>query len=149
MKSSDRITKQEIEELKREIRRHEHLYYVQDAPEISDLEFDRLMLRLKQLETIHPELKTSDSPTMRVGGSPSKDFAQVKHTVPMLSLDNCYSHGELLEWDARLKKILSGEPYEFVVEAKIDGLSCSLVYSEGSLLTASTRGDGETGEDIT
>lgn len=141
--------KEEIEALRAELRRHERLYYTHDAPEISDGEFDALMDRLKRLEAAHPELASDDSPTRRVGGERSNTFAPVPHRVPMLSLDNCYSPEEFLEWYERVKKGLKGEAFELVVEAKIDGLSCSIEYEKGRLLRASTRGDGETGEDVT
>ncbi len=141
--------KEEIEALRAEIRRHERLYYVSDSPEITDGEFDALMGRLKALEAAHPELASEDSPTRRVGGARSNTFAPVPHRIPMLSLDNCYSPEEFLEWYERVKKGLKGEPFEMAVEAKIDGLSCSIEYEKGRLLRASTRGDGETGEDVT
>lgn len=139
----------EIEALRAEIRRHERLYYVSDSPEIADGEFDALMARLKALEAAHPEFVSEDSPTRRVGGERSNTFAPVPHRIPMLSLDNCYSPEEFLDWHARVKKGLKDEPFEMVVEAKIDGLSCSIEYEKGRLTRASTRGDGETGEDIT
>ena len=144
-----RSPKEEIEALRAEIRRHERLYYVSDSPEISDGEFDALMARLKALEAAHPELASDDSPTRRVGGERSNTFAPVPHRVPMLSLDNCYSAEEFLEWHERVRKGLKDEPFEMVVEAKIDGLSCSIEYEKGKLVRASTRGDGETGEDVT
>ena len=144
-----RSPREEIEALRAEIIRHERLYYMQDAPEISDGEFDALMNRLKALEAAHPEFASDDSPTRRVGGGLSNTFAPVPHRVPMLSLDNCYSPEEFLEWYARVKKGLRDEPFELVVEAKIDGLSCSIEYEKGRLVRASTRGDGETGEDVT
>ncbi len=144
-----RSPKEEIEALRAEIRRHERLYYVNDRPEISDGEFDVLMGRLKELEAAHPELAADDSPTRRVGGERSNTFAPVPHRIPMLSLDNCYSQEEFLQWHERVKKGLGGEPFEMVVEAKIDGLSCSIEYERGRLVRASTRGDGETGEDVT
>ncbi|MCM2266850.1 MAG: NAD-dependent DNA ligase LigA [Elusimicrobiales bacterium] len=144
-----RSPKEEIEALRAEIRRHERLYYVSDSPEISDGEFDALMSRLKELEAAHPALASEDSPTRRVGGERSNTFAPVPHRIPMLSLDNCYSPEEFLEWHERVKKGLKGEPFEMVVEAKIDGLSCSIEYEKGRLVRASTRGDGETGEDVT
>jgi len=139
----------EIEALRAEISRHERLYYVSDSPLITDGEFDELMARLKELEAAHPEFASEDSPTRRVGGSRSNTFAPVPHRIPMLSLDNCYSAEEFLEWHARVKKGLKDEPFELVVEAKIDGLSCSIEYEKGRLARASTRGDGETGEDVT
>ena len=139
----------EIEALRAEVRRHERLYYVSDSPKITDGEFDALMARLKALEAAHPEFASDDSPTRRVGGERSNTFAPVPHRIPMLSLDNCYSSGEFLEWYARVKKGLKDEPFEMAVEAKIDGLSCSIEYENGRLARASTRGDGETGEDVT
>ncbi|MCX5791381.1 MAG: NAD-dependent DNA ligase LigA [Elusimicrobia bacterium] len=144
-----RDPREELEALTAEIRRHERLYYVSDSPELSDSEFDALMNRLKELEAAHPELVSDSSPTRRVGGERSNTFASVPHRIPMLSLDNCYSEHEFLEWHERVKKGLNGEPYELVVEAKIDGLSCSIEYEKGRLARASTRGDGETGEDVT
>jgi DNA ligase (NAD+) len=144
-----RSPKEEIEALRAEILRHERLYYVEDSPSVSDGEFDALMNRLKALEAAHPELASDDSPTRRVGGGLSNTFAPVPHRIPMLSLDNCYSPEEFLEWHERVKKSLKGEPFEMVVEAKIDGLSCSIEYEGGRLVRASTRGDGETGEDVT
>lgn len=141
--------KEEIETLRAEIRRHERLYYVEDRPEITDGEFDSLMRRLKDLEADHPELAADDSPTRRVGGERSNTFAPVPHRIPMLSLDNCYSREEFLQWYERVKKSLGGESFELIVEAKIDGLSCSIEYENGRLSRASTRGDGETGEDVT
>ncbi|MFA5161632.1 MAG: NAD-dependent DNA ligase LigA [Elusimicrobiales bacterium] len=138
-----------IEQLRREIRRHDALYYVNDAPEISDNEYDALMRELRGLEAANPHLLTPDSPTRRVGGQPSREFAAVKHNPPMLSLDNTYSEGEIRTWHERVKKGLDGTSPALVVEAKIDGLSCALVYRNGLLETAATRGDGETGEDVT
>lgn len=143
-----RSPKEEIEFLRREIRRHERLYYADDAPEISDGEFDALMRRLKELEAEHPGFSSPDSPTRRVGGVPSAVFAPVAHKIPMLSLDNCYSEEEFLEWDKRVRGGLKDEPFELVVEPKIDGLSCSIEYERGVFARASTRGDGETGEDV-
>lgn len=140
---------EEIEALRAEILRHERLYYVDDTPEITDGEFDALMSRLKALEAAHPELASDDSPTRRVGGERSNTFAPVPHRVPMLSLDNCYSPEEFLQWYERARKGLKDEPFEMIVEGKIDGLSCSIEYEHGRLARASTRGDGETGEDVT
>ncbi|MBI4802102.1 MAG: NAD-dependent DNA ligase LigA [Elusimicrobia bacterium] len=142
-------SKEEIERLRREIRRHERLYYADDAPEISDGEFDALMNRLKALEAAHPALVTPDSPTQRVGGSRSDTLAPVAHRIPMLSLENCYSPEEFLQWHKRVLGSLENEPFELVIEAKIDGLSCSVEYEKGLLVRASTRGDGEIGEDVT
>ncbi len=146
MKGSPR---EEIEALRTEILRHERLYYGSDAPEVTDGEFDALMNRLKALEAAHPEFASEDSPTRRVGGERSNTFSPVPHRIPMLSLDNCYSPEEFRDWYARVEKGLKGEPFELVVEAKIDGLSCSVEYENGKLVRASTRGDGATGEDVT
>jgi len=141
-------------ELSAELRRHEHLYYVLDAPEITDAAYDALMNELKQLEAAHPELVTSDSPTQRVGGKPAEGFRKVAHSRPMLSLDNVYSAEELAAWDARCRELAGPLPVEYVAEYKLDGLSVALRYeptTDGSarLLTGITRGDGQTGEDVT
>ncbi|GAB4030838.1 MAG: NAD-dependent DNA ligase LigA [Elusimicrobiota bacterium] len=137
----------EINSLKEQIRKHEYLYYVLDSPEITDSEFDSLMIRLKELESAFPSLLSADSPTTRVGGMPVSDFAPVEHSIPMLSLDNCYSPEEFSRWYERI--VSSHGPFESVIEAKIDGLSCSLEYRGGIFFRASTRGDGKTGEDVT
>ena len=140
----------EIERLRRELREHDRRYYVEDAPVISDTEYDRILRRLKDLEARHPETVTPDSPTQRVGGSAVSDFASVRHAAAMLSLDNVYGEDELREWHARLLKNLPpAEPPLFIIEPKVDGLSCALTYERGMLARAATRGDGETGEDVT
>ncbi|MBI4395719.1 MAG: NAD-dependent DNA ligase LigA [Elusimicrobia bacterium] len=142
--------KHEMERLRRELHRHNRLYYVEAQPEISDAEYDRLMKRLQDLEAGHPELITPDSPTQRVGEKPVEGFPQVRHAVPMLSLDNTYSVEELKAWHDRVLRGLGpDESPEFVVELKIDGVGLALVYEDGLLKRAATRGDGETGEDIT
>lgn len=142
--------KSHIEKLRDEIRHHEYCYYVLNQPEISDKEYDELVKKLKGLEEKHPELITPDSPTQRVGGEPLEGFKQVKHKVKMLSLDNTYSFEELKDWDERVHKGLHrGEKVEYVAELKIDGVSISLTYEKGILKIGATRGDGETGEDIT
>jgi DNA ligase (NAD+) len=138
-----------IEELRAEIRRHERLYHVEDRPEITDAEYDALMNELKKLEAAHPELVTPDSPTQRVGGAPVSELPNVRHEVPLLSLDNAYDAGELEAWWKRVTDRLDGRAPEVVCELKIDGLSISLVYEEGRLVRAATRGDGTTGEDVT
>src|SRR3954453_19021272 len=137
---------QRIEELRAEIRRHEHLYYVMDAPAISDQEFDRLMNELMTLEAEHPHLLTPDSPTQRVGGKPAEGFRKVRHSRPMLSLDNAYSAEELADWDRRVHELTGNLPVEYTSELKLDGLSCALQYvaakDGGSrLATGVTRGD--------
>lgn len=138
-----------IDKLKKEIRHHDYLYYVLAQPEISDAEYDKLMKHLEKLERKNPELVTADSPTQRVSGEAVKDFKTVKHSVPMLSLDNTYSADEILEWGKRVKKLLPDEDVEYVIEPKIDGVSCALTYKNGMLVLGATRGDGENGEDIT
>jgi DNA ligase (NAD+) len=140
----------EIAHLRAELNRHNYLYYVEAKPEISDREFDRMMARLVELESNHPELITADSPTQRVGGQPLEGFKTVRHTVPMLSIDNTYSYDEVREWDVRIRKGLKpGEPVNYVVELKVDGVAVSLRYEKGKLALGSTRGDGERGDDIT
>jgi DNA ligase (NAD+) len=140
----------EITELRTELNRHNYLYYVEAKPQISDREYDRMMVRLAKLEAEHPELVTPDSPTQRVGGEPLGSFATVRHAVPMLSIDNTYSFEEMREWDARVRKGLNrDEPVKYVVELKVDGVGVSLRYEHGKLAQGSTRGDGEQGDDIT
>jgi len=139
----------EIEALRDEIRGHDELYYVQDQPEITDVEYDALVTRLKALEEKHPELITPDSPTQRVGGRPAEGFAEVEHRRPMLSLDNSYNIDELRAFDGRCQRLAEGRKFEYVAELKIDGLSLSLHYAQGLLVRGLTRGDGRTGEDVT
>ena len=139
----------QIAALREEIRRHDRKYYVEAAPEISDLEYDRLMERLKKLEAEHPELVTPDSPTQRVGGEPVEGLAQVEHRVPMLSIENTYSIEELKQYGQRTAKLLRGEPIEWVVELKIDGVAVALIYEHGLLVRGATRGNGRTGDDVT
>ncbi|MDF2928164.1 MAG: ligA [Anaerospora sp.] len=140
---------QEIDELRRLLHYHSHRYYVLDAPEIEDAEFDRLYQRLVKLEQDHPELITPDSPTQRVGGTPAEGFERVAHSVPMLSLSNAFSAEDLLAFDTRVRNGLPDDSLEYVVELKIDGLAINLVYESGRLLRAATRGDGTEGEDVT
>lgn len=139
----------EIEHLREDLRRHEHLYYVLDQPEISDAEYDALMRRLQDLEREHPELASPDSPTQRVGGQPREGFVKVRHSSPMLSLDNALNEAELREFDRRVRELLGGVEYHYVAELKMDGLSMAAQYREGSFQRAVTRGDGTTGEDVT
>lgn len=136
-------------ELVEEIRRHEHAYYVLHRPIISDTEFDRLERELKELETRHPEWITAESPTQRVGGSVSEGFQSVRHSVPLMSLDNTYSPGEVAAFLARAEKQLPGEILEWTVEPKVDGLSISLRFEHGVFVQGATRGDGTTGDDVT
>ncbi|HOT00992.1 MAG TPA: NAD-dependent DNA ligase LigA, partial [Acidobacteriota bacterium] len=141
--------RKDIEQLRREIRHHEHRYYVLDAPEISDFEFDQLMRRLQELEAAHPELRSPDSPTQRVGGEPAEGFDIHVHAAPMLSLDNAYSLDEIREFDARVRKLIPGEAFTYAAELKFDGLSMSLLYEDGRMVKAVTRGDGLRGEVVT
>lgn len=138
-----------IEDLRDRIRYHEHKYYAESNPEISDFDFDKLMNQLKQLESEHPELITPDSPTQRVGEQPVEGFPQAKHQSPMISLDNTYSFEELEEFHQRVLKIVGDRPVEYVAEHKIDGTSISLVYEDGVLVRAVTRGDGTRGDVVT
>lgn len=137
------------EELRKEIERHEYLYYVLDSPEVTDAEFDALMRELRALEDEHPELRTSDSPTQRVGGQPREGFIKVPHSSPMLSLDNALNEAELREFDNRVRGLLKSEDYEYVAELKLDGLSMAVHYADGRMERAVTRGDGRVGEDVT
>ena len=139
----------EIEKLRNDIRYHEHRYYVLDNPEISDFEFDKLMRRLQELEVQNPELVTPDSPTQRVGGQPAEEFPKLRHSVPMLSLDNTYSVDELKDFDRRVREISGRSKVEYVGELKLDGLSMALTYEDGVLTHGVTRGDGVEGEDVT
>jgi DNA ligase (NAD+) len=142
------------DELRTALRRHEHLYYVMDAPEITDAEYDALMNELKRIEAAHPELLTPDSPTQRVGGKPAEGFQKVRHSRPMLSLDNAYTEEELRDWDRRVRELAGSLPVEYTGELKLDGLSLALHYAGtgdgGALLVRGlTRGDGQIGEDVT
>jgi len=139
-----------VHDLRREIRRHEELYYIDAAPVISDAEFDALMHELKALESAHPELLTPDSPTQRVGGRPADGFVTVEHSQPMLSLDNAYNEEDLRAFDERVRKGLAIDASpSYVAELKIDGLSIALTYEDGRLVRGATRGDGSRGEDVT
>ena len=137
-----------VEKLREEIRRHEHAYFVLDAPEVSDAEFDALILDLRQLEEQHPELITPDSPTQRVGGEASDQFAKVRHRSPMLSLQNAFDEDEIRAFDKRARAAIGGDVV-YCCELKIDGLAISLTYTKGRLTRAATRGDGTVGEDVT
>jgi len=139
----------QIDALRDQIRHHEHLYYVLDAPEISDAEFDQLMSELKRLEAANPELVTPDSPTQRVGGKPREGFVKVPHSSPMLSLDNTYSQDELRSWERRVHELSGHKEVEYVCELKLDGMSLALRYEQGRLIGGLTRGDGSVGEDVT
>ena len=133
-------------ELREQITHHRRKYYGDDAPEISDAEYDALEQELKAIEAEHPELVSADSSTQRVGGEPSDAFVNVPHRKPLLSLDNAYSEADLRAWDERLSRSLAQPPGSYVVEPKIDGFSISLWYRDGLLERAVTRGDGTIGE---
>src|ERR1700722_1784320 len=139
---------QQIQALRDELQHHEHLYYVMDAPELTDAQYDALLNRLKKLEAAHPELMTADSPTQRVGGKPKEGFAKVAHSRPMLSLDNAYNEDELRAWAERIAGgLAASDRVRFVCELKLDGLSLALQYVPGAqgdavLQTGITRGDG-------
>ncbi|HEY6945917.1 MAG TPA: NAD-dependent DNA ligase LigA [Candidatus Acidoferrum sp.] len=148
-KTSIPALRKEAEELREKIRRHEYLYYVEDAPEISDAKFDLLMNRLKEIEAGHPELATPDSPTVRVGGTPREGFTTVRHARSMLSLDNAFSYDALKDWDRRVREGSGREDIEYIAEHKFDGLSISLQYEDSVLARGVTRGDGTTGEEVT
>jgi DNA ligase (NAD+) len=139
----------EIAALRDQIRHHDYKYYVEAAPEISDRDYDKLLERLKQLEAAHPELITPDSPTQRIGDQPVSELPQVEHRVPMLSIENTYSLDDLKKFGERTAKLLSGEPIEWVVELKVDGVAVSLVYEDGLLVRGVTRGNGRVGDDVT
>lgn len=141
--------KEEIDRLKKLVNFHNNLYYNLDNPILSDTQYDALYKRLKDLEDQYPQYRTKNSPTQRVGGTAGVLFAPIKHAVPMMSLDNSYNEQDIREWHARAAKMLARENFAMVVEAKIDGVSCSLTYTNGLLTNAASRGDGKTGEDIT
>lgn len=148
MTSNDLIRR--VEALREQIRYHNYCYYVLDEPVISDAEYDALMRELRDLEAAHPELVTPDSPTQRVGAPPSEQFAKVQHAVPMLSLANAFDEAGMRAWYDRILRLLGSDAQvAFVVEPKIDGLAVTLIYRDGVLVRGATRGDGETGEDVT
>ena len=142
-------TAKEIEQLRKDLRYHSYLYYVKDAPQITDYEYDRMYRRLVELEAQYPESVTPDSPTQRVGGKASDDFGKVRFKKPMLSLTNAFSADELRDFDRRVKEGLGTDSVEYITELKIDGLSMNLVYEQGRLVQGLTRGDGRVGEDVT
>src|SRR6267378_3038342 len=146
---SNPAIQKKIAALREQIRHNEYRYYVLDAPEISDAEFDKLMNELKRLEAEHPELITPDSPTQRVGGKPREGFVKAKHSSPMLSLDNAYNEEELRDWERRVHELTGRTDLEYMCELKLDGMSLALVYRDGRLDRGITRGDGTTGEDVT
>jgi DNA ligase (NAD+) len=149
MAAAAKGVEQEMEALREKIRYHEHLYYVLDDPEISDAGFDKLIEQLQQLEAEHPTLITPDSPTQRVGGKPREGFVKVRHSSPMLSLDNTYNEEELRSWERRVHELTGRKDVDYVCELKLDGMSLSLGYDHGQLVRGITRGDGSVGEDVT
>jgi DNA ligase (NAD+) len=142
------VSKQ-IERLRKEIREHDYLYYVLNQPRITDREYDKLFAELKKLEAANPQLITAGSPTQRVSGQPIEGFQNIRHTIPMLSIDNTYNDDELKAFDKRVAKLLRNQDYDYVVELKIDGVAISLRYEKGKLTIAATRGNGEVGDDVT
>ncbi|MBT4866728.1 MAG: NAD-dependent DNA ligase LigA [Planctomycetaceae bacterium] len=149
MASDSNDVENEIDHLRAELERHSRLYYVEARPEISDLEFDKLLKQLEQLELDHPEFDSPDSPTHKVGGEPIEGFQTVPHRLPMLSIDNAFDEEALAEFDQRLNKLLGEEPREYTVEYKIDGAAVAIVYEDGVLTRGVTRGNGREGDDIT
>src|SRR5579863_8076339 len=147
--TSRRDAEQRLRQLRAELQRHNHRYYVLDDPEVPDSEYDRLMQELKQLEAEHPDLVTPDSPSQRVGGAAVAEFGEVRHAVPMLSLDNAFSDEDVQGFDRRAREKLETDAIDYVAEPKLDGLAISLVYEKGVLVRGATRGDGSTGEDVT
>jgi DNA ligase (NAD+) len=145
----DRTAAARIDVLCRELQEHDYRYYILAEPTISDAAYDALMRELVELETLYPDLRRADSPTQRVGGQPTKEFASVMHDVPMLSLANTYSEQELLDFDKRVSGLIGAEPYRYVAELKIDGVAISLTYENGVFVRGATRGDGTQGDDIT
>src|SRR3954469_20362416 len=139
----------QLRDLREQIHHHNHLYYIEARPEISDRAFDKLLQELIDLEKQHPELVTPDSPTQRVGGEVQTELKPVMHAVPMMSIDNTYSEEEVRAFDERVRKSIGGEAPRYVLEPKIDGASVSLRYEEGRLVLAATRGRGNVGDDIT
>ena len=148
-KSTSGPVSEKINALRETLRHHESLYYVLDAPEVSDAQYDTWMRELRALEEEHPELRTEDSPTQRVGGKPKEGFVKVAHSRPMLSLDNAYDEAELREWDRRVRELAGEETVAYVCELKMDGLSLALTYENARLVRGVTRGDGVIGEDVT
>ena len=146
---SGKDIQRKVESLRDKIRYHEHRYYVLDDPELTDAEFDVLMNELKAIEAQRPELITPDSPTQRVGGKPREGFVKVRHSTPMLSLDNAYNEDELRDWERRVHELTDESKVDYVCELKLDGMSMALRYENGALVSGATRGDGSVGEDVT
>ncbi len=141
---------QKLQSLKAQLSYHGHLYYVEDKPELPDAEYDRMMQELLAIEAQHPEWITPDSPSQRVGGQPLSAFEQVRHEIPMLSLDNAFDDSELVAFEKRMRdRLATDSTFTYSCEPKLDGLAVSLMYENGVLVQAATRGDGSTGENIT
>jgi DNA ligase (NAD+) len=149
MPAATKGIEKKIEALREKLRHHEYLYYVLDRPEISDAEFDQLMIELQKLEKDHPELITPDSPTQRVGGKPKEGFLKAPHSSPMLSLDNTYNEEDLRNWERRVHELSGRDDIDYVCELKLDGMSLALHFEGGKLMRGITRGDGSIGEDVT
>jgi DNA ligase (NAD+) len=149
MSAAIKDAEKKIDALRDKIRHHEYLYYVLDQPEVTDLDFDKLMEQLKALESQYPKLIIPDSPSQRVGGQPREGFVKVAHSSPMLSLDNTYSEDELRAWERRVHELSGRKDIDYVCELKLDGMSLALIYEEGKLVRGVTRGDGSIGEDVT
>jgi len=148
--ASSKEVEKEIESLRQQLRYHAYRYYVLDDPDIPDAEYDRMHNRLVALEAEYPELITHDSPTQRVGSTPLSAFEQIKHQIPMLSLDNVFSEEALLAFNQRIQdRLKTDDEIEFVAEPKLDGLAISMRYENGELIYAATRGDGSTGDAVT
>jgi DNA ligase (NAD+) len=147
--SGTREAAKRIRELREQVEHHNYRYYVLDDPEVSDARYDQLLVELKRLESEHPDLVTVDSPTQRVGAQPVREFGEIVHAVPMLSLDNAFTEQDVLDFDRRVRERLDVERVEYSAEPKIDGLAISLRYEAGKLVQAATRGDGAKGEDVT
>lgn len=145
----EKPTAQEVEKLRDDIRHHDRKYFVEATPEISDLDYDQLIERLRQIEATHPDLQTPESPTQRVGEQPVENLQSVEHRVPMLSIDNTYSVEDVRKYADRIAKLLPDELIEWVVELKIDGVAATVIYERGVLTQALTRGNGIVGDDIT
>ena len=140
---------EQITSLRQQLECHNRLYYVDARPEITDREYDSLMARLIELENAYPELQSADSPSRKVGGEPIEGFSQVQHRVPMLSIENAFQESELVDWDAGLRKVLEREHLDYSVEYKIDGVAIAVVWENGTLARAATRGNGAVGDDVT
>ena len=146
---ADKKIRQRVESLREQINAHNYAYYVLDNPEVTDSEYDRLLRELTELEQQYPELVTPDSPTQRVGAKPLSEFAEVQHEVPMLSLGNAFSEEDMIDFDRRVREVAGQKIIDYAAEPKLDGLAISLLYQDGVLVRAATRGDGHSGEDVT